>query len=59
MEQNLAESHQSERLIILLLKTWPYLGPNFAIPKVPIRLRDLVKNNAVEVLFGMMQLTRF
>ena len=25
----------------ITLKTWPYLSPNFAIPPVPIRLRDL------------------
>ena len=44
---------------MLVLKTWPYVGPNFAIPKVPIRLRDLALNNAVEFSFRMMQLTRF
>ena len=34
----------------------PRLGPNFAIPPVPIRLRDLAKNNAVEFSIRMMQL---
>ena len=24
----------------ITLKIWPYLGQNFAIPKVPIRLQD-------------------
>ena len=43
----------------LLLKTWPYLGSNFAFSKVPVRLRDLAKNNAVEFSIRMIQLTRF
>ena len=43
----------------ITLKTWPYLGPNFAIPPVPIRLRDLAENNDVEFSIRMMQLTRF
>ena len=48
-----------QRLIVLLLKTWPYLGPNFAIPEVSIRLRDLAKNEVVEFSIRMIQLTRF
>ena len=30
-----------QRLITLLCEIRPYLGPNFAIPSVPIRLRYL------------------
>ena len=45
--------------MVLLLKTWPYSGPNLAIPNVPIRLRDLAKNNVVEFSIRMMQLARF
>ena len=54
-----ASVNRDSRFIALLLKTWPYLGPNFAIPNVPIRLPDLTKNNAVEFSIRMMQLTRF
>ena len=35
-----------------------YLGPNFAILKEPIRLRDLAKNNDVEFSIRMKQLNR-
>ena len=43
----------------ITMKTWPYLGPNFTIPNVPIRLRDSAENNDVEFSIRMMQLTRF
>ena len=43
----------------ITLKTWPYLSPNFAIPNVPIKLRDLAENNDVEFSIRMMQLTIF
>ena len=42
----------------ITLKTWPYLGQNFTIPLVPIRLRDLAENNDVEFSIRMI-LTRF
>ena len=48
-----------QRIIILIWKTWPYLGPNSAIHRVQLRLRDLAKNNAVEFSIQMMQLTIF
>ena len=41
------------------LKNLALLGPNFAIPPMPIRLRDLAENNDVEFSIRMMQLTRF
>ena len=48
-----------ETYSITMKKTWSYLGPNFAIPNVPIRLRDSAANNDVESSIRMMQLTRF
>ena len=50
---------QSTETNNIILNTWPYLGPNFAIPKVPIRLRDLAKNSAVKFSIRLMQLTAY
>ena len=43
----------------ITLKNLTYLRPNSEIPRVPIRLRDLAKNNAFEFSVRKMQLTRF
>ena len=61
-ESSMDTKHHGKKFLSAIFSVIIYSalpGPNFAIPPVPIRLRDLAKNNNVEFSTRMMQFTRF